>query len=86
MTQSGVLNRKGVILPVNFRKSRIYSTMKLIEPQQMELNRGMIQFDLVLHSEEIIRGEICSYPNLSSSYDMPCTILMTLHIFFSIST
>lgn len=69
-------------MPVNFRKSRIYLTMKLIEPQQMELNRGMIQFDLVLHSEEIRRGEIYSYAYLSSSYDMPCTILMTLHIFF----
>ena len=63
-----------MILPVNFRKFRTYSTIKVIEPQGMELNKGMIQFDLVLHSEEIIRGILWLFQ--FSSYDMPCTILM----------
>ena len=60
-----------MILPVNFRKFRTYSTIKVTEPQGMELNKGMIQFDLVLHSEGIIRGEYCGYSNLA---------LMTCHV------
>lgn len=46
------------------------------------ISSGMIWFDLVLHSEEMIRGQICSDCNLSSTYDMPGTILMTLYISF----